>query len=119
MFRGGFQVINMRWRVQKLVFPTASDMIEQKNQLKSATQRKKYSKTAVKVEKKWQLLGKIYSQDNVNHMEEDGLDDIGEEKSQRWCQQQDLQSAEYQSPHIPYSDFFQLIYFLIALKDTW
>ena len=55
MFRGGFQVINMRWRVQRLVFPTASDMIEQKNQLKyyfKATQRKKYSKTAVKVEKK-------------------------------------------------------------------
>ena len=52
MFRGGFQVINMRWRVQKLVFPTPSDMIDQRNQLKQVFQRKIYSKTAAKVEKK-------------------------------------------------------------------
>ena len=52
MFRGGFQVINMRWRVQKLVFPTASDMIDQRNQLKQVFQRKIYSNTAAKVKKK-------------------------------------------------------------------
>ena len=52
MFRGGFQVINMRWRVQKLVFPTPSDMIDQRNQLKQVFQRKIYSKTAAKFEKK-------------------------------------------------------------------
>ena len=58
MFRGSFQVINMRWRVQKLVFPTASDMIDQRNQLKQVFQRKIYSKTAAKVEKNVTTFGK-------------------------------------------------------------
>ena len=52
MFRGNFQVLNMRWQVQKLVFVTPADMIDQKNQLKQVAQRQKYSKTAVEVEKK-------------------------------------------------------------------
>ena len=33
MFRGSFQVLDMRWQVQKLVFVTSADMIEQKNRL--------------------------------------------------------------------------------------
>ena len=52
MFRGGFRVPNMRWQVQKLVFGTAADMIDQKNQLKQVTQCKKCEKTTVEVEKK-------------------------------------------------------------------
>ena len=52
MFRGNFQVLNIRWQVQKLVFVTPADMIDQKNQLKQVAQRQKYSKTAVEVEKK-------------------------------------------------------------------
>ena len=52
MFRGNFQVLNMRWQVQKLVFVTPADMIDQKNQLKQVAQRQKCSKTAVEVEKK-------------------------------------------------------------------
>ena len=58
VFRGGFQVLNMRWQVQKLVFVTPADMIDQKNQLKQEAQRQKYSKTAVKVEKKVTAFGK-------------------------------------------------------------
>ena len=41
MFSGSFWVPNMRWQVQKLVFGTAADMIDQKNQLKQVTQCKK------------------------------------------------------------------------------
>ena len=52
MFRGNFQVLNMRWQVQKFVFGTPADMIDQKNQLKQVAQRKKCSKTAIEVEKK-------------------------------------------------------------------
>ena len=50
MFRGSFQVPNMRWRVQRLVFLTSADMIDQKYQLKQVTQRLRCSKTAVEVE---------------------------------------------------------------------
>ena len=52
MFRGGFWVPNMRWQVQKLVFGTAADMIDQKNQLKQVTQCTKCEKSAVEVKKK-------------------------------------------------------------------
>ena len=52
MFRGSFQVLDMRWQVQKLVFVTPADMIDQKNQLKQVAQRQKCSKTAIEVEKK-------------------------------------------------------------------
>ena len=52
VFRGGFQVLNMRWQVQKLVFVTPADMIDQKYHSKQMTQRQKCSKTAVEVEKK-------------------------------------------------------------------
>ena len=52
VFRGGFQVPNMRWQVQKLVFVTPADMIDQKYQSKQMTQRQKCSKTAIEVEKK-------------------------------------------------------------------
>ena len=41
VFRGGFRVPNMRWQVQKLVFGTLADMIDQKNQLKQVTQCEK------------------------------------------------------------------------------
>ena len=58
VFRGGFQVPNMRWQVQKLVFVTPADMIDQKNQLKQVAQRQKCSKTAVEVEKKVTAFGK-------------------------------------------------------------
>ena len=58
MFRGNFQVLNMRWQVQKLVFVTPADMIDQKNQLKQVAQRQKCSKTAVEVEKKVTAFGK-------------------------------------------------------------
>ena len=51
MFRGNFQVLNMRWQVQKLVFVTPADMIDQKNQLREVAQCQKYSKTADEVEK--------------------------------------------------------------------
>ena len=69
MFRGSFRILNMRWRVQKLVLLTAADMIDQKNQLREVAQCQKYSKTAAEVEKKWQLLEKISVQGNVNHIE--------------------------------------------------
>ena len=52
VFRGGFWVPNMRWQVQKLVFGTLADMIDQKNQLKQVTQCTKCEKSAVEVEKK-------------------------------------------------------------------
>ena len=58
MFRGNFQVLNMRWQVQKLVFVTPADMIDQKNQLKQVAQRQKCSKTAIEVEKKVTAFGK-------------------------------------------------------------
>ena len=58
MFRGNFQVLNMRWQVQKLVFVTPVDMIDQKNQLKQVAQRQKCSKTAIEVEKKVTAFGK-------------------------------------------------------------
>ena len=58
MFRGNFQVLNMRWQVQKFVFGTPADMIDQKNQLKQVAQRQKCSKTAVEVEKKVTAFGK-------------------------------------------------------------
>ena len=51
VFGGGFQLPSMRWQVQKLVFPTPADMIDQKNKLKQVTQRHKHSKTAVEFEK--------------------------------------------------------------------
>ena len=57
MFRGGFQVVFMRWQVQKLVLPTPADMIDQKYQTKQVTQRQKCSKTAVEVEKKVTTFG--------------------------------------------------------------
>ena len=52
MFKGNFQVLNMRWQVQKFVFGTPADMIDQKNQLKQVTQCTKCEKSAVEVEKK-------------------------------------------------------------------
>ena len=52
VFRIGFQVVFMRWQVQKLVFGTLADMIDQKNQLKQVTQCTKCEKSAVEVEKK-------------------------------------------------------------------
>ena len=58
VFRGGFQVVFMRWQVQKLVFGTPADMIDQKYQAKQVTQRQKYSKKAVEVEKKVTAFGK-------------------------------------------------------------
>ena len=58
MFRGGFQVLYMRWQVQKLVFVTPADMIDQKYHSKQMTQRQKCSKTAVEVEKKVTAFGK-------------------------------------------------------------
>ena len=58
MFRGNFQVLNMRWQVQKLVFVTPADMIDQKYHSKQMTQRQKCSKTAVEVEKKVTAFGK-------------------------------------------------------------
>ena len=58
MFRGNFQVLNMRWQVQKLVFVTPADMIDQKYHSKRMTQRQKCSKTAVEVEKKVTAFGK-------------------------------------------------------------
>ena len=61
VFRGGFWVPNMRWQVQKLVFGTAADMIDQKNQLKQVTQCKKCEKTAVEVEKSDSFLEKYPS----------------------------------------------------------
>ena len=57
MFSGSFRVPNMRWRVQKLVLLTAADMVDQKNQLREVAQCQKYSKTAVKVEKKMTTFG--------------------------------------------------------------
>ena len=47
-----FRVPNMTWQVQKLVFGTLADMIDQKNQLKQVTQCTKCEKSAVEVEKK-------------------------------------------------------------------
>ena len=58
MFRGSFQVLDMRWQVQKLVFVTPADMIDQKNQLKQVAQRQKCSKKAIEVEKKVTAFGK-------------------------------------------------------------
>ena len=58
MFRGNFQVLNIRWQVQKLVFVTPADMIDQKYQSKQMIQRQKCSKTAVEVEKKVTAFGK-------------------------------------------------------------
>ena len=52
MFKGGFQVANMGWQVQKLVFVTPANIIDQKYQSKQMTQRQKFSKTAVEVENK-------------------------------------------------------------------
>ena len=46
------RVPNMRQQVQKLVFGTLADMIDQKNQLKQVTQCTKCEKSAVEVEKK-------------------------------------------------------------------
>ena len=57
VFRGGFQVLNMRWQVQKLVFVTPADMIDQKYHSKQMTQRQKCSKTAVEVQKKVTAFG--------------------------------------------------------------
>ena len=57
VFRGGFQVPYMRWQVQKLVFVTPADMIDQKYQSKQMTQRQKCSKTAAEVEKKVTAFG--------------------------------------------------------------
>ena len=53
MFRGSFRVLNLRWRVQNLVFPSPAGMIDQRNQLKQVAQCKKCSKSAAEVEKKW------------------------------------------------------------------
>ena len=61
MFRGNFQVPNMRWQVQKLVFGTPADMIDQKYQSKQMTQCQKYSKKAVEVEKKSDGFWEKYS----------------------------------------------------------
>ena len=58
VFRGGFQVVFMRWQVQKLVFGTPADMIDQKYQSKQVIQCQKYSKKAVEVEKKVTAFGK-------------------------------------------------------------
>ena len=58
MFRGNFQVLNMRWQVENLVFVTPADMIDQKYHSKRMTQRQKCSKTAVEVEKKVTAFGK-------------------------------------------------------------
>ena len=63
VFRGGFQVPNMRWQVQKLVFVTPADMIDQKYQSKQMTQRQKCSKTAVEVEKSDSFWEKYPSSD--------------------------------------------------------
>ena len=58
MFRGYFQVLNMRWQVQKLVFVTPADMIDQKYHSKQMTHRQMCSKTAVEVGKKVTAFGK-------------------------------------------------------------
>ena len=41
MFRGGFQVVFMRWQVQKLVLPSPADMIDKKYLSKQVAQRQK------------------------------------------------------------------------------
>ena len=51
-FSGTFQVLNLRWSVQKLLFPTVPDMIDLENYLKPLIQRQKCPKTSVKVSKK-------------------------------------------------------------------
>ena len=52
IFTGGFQVENLRWRVQNLLFPSAADMVDQSNQLKRVWECRKWSKSAIKVKKK-------------------------------------------------------------------
>ena len=52
IFTGGFQVENLRWRVQNLLFPSAADMVDQGNQLKRVWECRKWSKSAIKVLKK-------------------------------------------------------------------
>ena len=49
IFTGGFQVENLRWRVQNLLFPSAADMVDQGNQLKRVWECRKWSKSAIKV----------------------------------------------------------------------
>ena len=51
-FSGTFQVLNLRWSVQKLLFLTVPDMIDLENYLKPLIQRQKCPKTSVKVSKK-------------------------------------------------------------------
>ena len=52
MLRGTFQVLNMRWWIQKLLIPTATDMIDLGNKLKPFSQHKKCRQTVLKVDKK-------------------------------------------------------------------
>ena len=68
MLVGSFQVPNMRWRVWKLVFLTPTGQIDQKNTIETSDSMQKVFKNSLQSWKKWQLLGKISVQDNVNHM---------------------------------------------------
>ena len=55
---GTFEVLNLRWSVQKLLFPTFPDMIDQENYLKPLIQRQKCPQTSVKVLKKVTIFWK-------------------------------------------------------------